>query len=307
MPTFLGGEAGVIVKSDTSSPLHCFLEDGDRVLSVSTGIPVGTPQEAGATVLKGPWGDAVMSARVSIVRAWVIAGAATVGLAAAGAALAGPGGGGGHAMGGGGHAAVGGGFHGGVARGGFYGGYRGGYRGGYYGGYRGGAWAARPYYGWHGYYGGWRGGWGCCGWGAWPWVGLGWAVATLPYGYSTLWWGGVPYYYANNYYYVWDSGAGQYQAVEPPSQSTAPPGSAGAPPASAASNTWTDLYAYPKAGQSTEQQAKDRDECHKWAVSQTGFDPAQPTQENQNDWAAKREGYLRAEGACLTARNYSVK
>jgi hypothetical protein len=132
---------------------------------------------------------------------------------------------------------------------------------------------------------------------------------VLPYGYTTLYWGGVPYYYANNYYYVWDSGAGQYEAVEPPqTQGTAPSRSAGVPPSSSpASNTWTDLYAYPKAGQSTEQQTKDRDECHKWAVAQTGFDPAQPTQDNQSDWASKREGYLRAEAACLTARNYSVK
>jgi hypothetical protein len=32
-------------------------------------------------------------------------------------------------------------------------------------------------------------------------------------------------------------------------------------------------FAYPKGGQSQEQQSKDRFECHQWAVSQVGFDP----------------------------------
>jgi hypothetical protein len=118
----------------------------------------------------------------------------------------------------------------------------------------------------------------------------------------------VPYYYANNNYYVWDSGAGQYQAVDLPAGAGGPANSSGARgPSTAQSNTWTDLYAYPKAGQSTQQQARDRDECHKWAVSQSGFDPTQPTHDTQDQWAARREGYLRAEGACLEARNYSVK
>lgn len=40
----------------------------------------------------------------------------------------------------------------------------------------------------------------------------------------------------------------------------------------------TGVYAYPQAGQSEQQQSRDRFECHQWAVSQTGFDPttAQP-------------------------------
>jgi len=35
----------------------------------------------------------------------------------------------------------------------------------------------------------------------------------------------------------------------------------------------SDLFIYPKKGQSEEQQSKDRFECHTWAVKQTGFDP----------------------------------
>lgn len=34
------------------------------------------------------------------------------------------------------------------------------------------------------------------------------------------------------------------------------------------------IFAYPSAGQSEEQQSRDRFECHQWSVSQTGFDPA---------------------------------
>jgi hypothetical protein len=138
---------------------------------------------------------------------------------------------------------------------------------------------------------------------------------VLPWGYETLWWEGIPYYYADNSYYVWDNSVGEYQAVEPPGNASDPSPTTGAEPvvpsdpqdASKPTDTWTDLYAYPKDGQSTEQQQRDRDECHKWASDQTGFDPTQSTQERQTEWASKREAYLRAEGACLTARNYSVK
>lgn len=36
----------------------------------------------------------------------------------------------------------------------------------------------------------------------------------------------------------------------------------------------TQVYFYPKAGQSTEQQSRDHYECYNWAVQQTGFDPS---------------------------------
>jgi Glycine zipper len=34
-----------------------------------------------------------------------------------------------------------------------------------------------------------------------------------------------------------------------------------------------DMYIYPSKGQSPEQQSRDRYECHRWAVQQTGVDP----------------------------------
>jgi hypothetical protein len=205
----------------------------------------------------------------------------------------GGGGGGGHAGGGGhfggaagGHAVAGG-------RPGAYGGY--GYRGGGYG-YRGG------YGGWHGgYYGGWRGGgWGCCGWGwGWPWgLGVGLYFATLPLYYQTYYWNGVPYYYADNTYYIYDPNARQYETVAPPDGLAAQNGgSAGGPPAG------TDLIAYPKNGQSSDQQAKDKFECHEWAAGQTGYDPTTGSAAPAN----KRTDYMRAQAACLEGRGYSVQ
>ena len=68
------------------------------------------------------------------------------------------------------------------------------------------------------------------------------------------------------------------------------------------------FFVYPRQGQSEAQQAKDRYECHIWAVGQIGWDPTQPTgvvpeaQINQ-----KRADYQRAMGACLDAREYTVK
>jgi len=39
--------------------------------------------------------------------------------------------------------------------------------------------------------------------------------------------------------------------------------------------TAQELYVYPLKKQSTEQQDRDRYDCHRWAVQQTGFDPSQ--------------------------------
>ncbi|HEY6923869.1 MAG TPA: glycine zipper domain-containing protein [Steroidobacteraceae bacterium] len=39
----------------------------------------------------------------------------------------------------------------------------------------------------------------------------------------------------------------------------------------------TSVYFYPAKGQSTEQQDRDKYECHTWAVQQSGFDPSAPS------------------------------
>jgi hypothetical protein len=175
---------------------------------------------------------------------------------------------------------VGGGFHGGYA---FHGGY--GFHPGF-GGFRGGF--------------GWRG--GCCWWG---WPGAFW-LGALPLYYSTWWWGGVPYYYAYDNYYLWNPSAGQYQLTTPPAGLVA--GGAPAPggQAPAAAGT-TDLFAYPKNGQTAEQQARDKQECRDWASSQTQSGSANAAGAIASAAPAGSEVYLRAEAACLEGRGYSVK
>ncbi len=78
----------------------------------------------------------------------------------------------------------------------------------------------------------------------------------------------------------------------------------GAPPAASAG----DVSIYPKNGQSAQQLAADRSECHTWAKAQTGFDPTQPGSAASPDEQAMRgHEYRRALTACLEARGYSVR
>jgi hypothetical protein len=68
------------------------------------------------------------------------------------------------------------------------------------------------------------------------------------------------------------------------------------------------FFVYPRKGQSEEQQAKDRYECHLWAVGQIGWDPTQPTDLVPEAQVNKKSSdYKRAMGACLDAREYTVK
>jgi opacity protein-like surface antigen len=89
----------------------------------------------------------------------------------------------------------------------------------------------------------------------------------------------------------------QYVATPQPSES------------SAASGAHADeLHVYSKNGQTQEQQWADRYECHKWAKTQSGFDPTQqaagaPSSES----ASRRDGYRRAMTACLEGRGYTVR
>ena len=258
------------------------------------------------------------------------------------------GGGGGHGGGGGGghggvgHFAGGGGAHFSAGHGAAYG-FRGGYgagwhggavsgwHGGYAAGYGHGYWAGghyygRPYWG-HPYWGGgwWGGYWWPRAYGGWGWP---WFYAALPIGYATYWWGGVPYYYTNGAYYVYDNDYDGYVATDPPplvgqggdatpppqgyqgappqgyqgapGSNYAPPGAGGSP---AGSTSPDNLFVYPKNGQSDQQTAQDKFECHKWAQGQTGFDPTQPASNSSGNPA----DYRRAMIACLEARGYTAK
>ncbi len=64
--------------------------------------------------------------------------------------------------------------------------------------------------------------------------------------------------------------AGCYPASYREVSQSVPGGAGGSPRASI-----TQVYFYPKAGQTTEQQSRDHYECYNWAVKQTGFEPSQ--------------------------------
>jgi len=151
------------------------------------------------------------------------------------------------------------------------------------------------FHGGHWYH--WRGG-AWVVWGA-P-VGL--FLPVLPLYFTTVWWNGLPYYYANDTYYVWDDDHQAYEVVAPPDGMESG-GSVQAPPETQSPPS-TELYLYPKSGQSAEQQARDRYECHRWAVGQTGFDP---TVSGSSAAPEQRMAYRNAQMACLQGRGYSVK
>lgn len=174
-----------------------------------------------------------------------------------------------------------------------YSGHVGGYGGGYHG-YSTGAY-------WHGGY--WNGGY-------WPraYYGLGftWFLPVLPLAYATYWYGGTPYYYANDVYYTWDPGYDGYVATDPPpavGQSGAAAvtdaqamGDQGAGPddmQGASGPSSGQVFMYPKNGQSEEQQSADKQACQQWAASQA--DPSHV------------EDFRRAMIACIEGRGYSAQ
>lgn len=62
------------------------------------------------------------------------------------------------------------------------------------------------------------------------------------------------------------------------------------------------MYVYPAAGQTSEQTAEDRYQCHVWAADQSGYDPTLGA--GKRDEA---ESYTRAFTACMEGRDYVVK
>jgi hypothetical protein len=126
-------------------------------------------------------------------------------------------------------------------------------------------------------------------------------VPALPGIYTTLRLGGVTFFYANDAYYVWRGADRGYEVVEPPAD-------VDSAQVTAAAGSTDKIFIYPKNGQSAEQQAKDRYECHQWGADQTGFDPTLNGGGVPADQAAaKGADYQRAMSACLEARGYTVR
>ena len=132
-------------------------------------------------------------------------------------------------------------------------------------------------------------------------LGYGLFFDTLPLSYSTLWWAGSPYYYANDNYYQWNGAASLYETVRPPVGLTRQV-------ATTQATENGDLFAYPKNGQANEQQATDRIECQRWAADQTGINSSKGNGAATTAASpTKRRDYLRAQSACLEGRGYSVE
>ena len=129
-------------------------------------------------------------------------------------------------------------------------------------------------------------------------------VSLPPPYYTTVWSGSVPYYYADDTYYRWMPDLNSYSVVAPPPHIE----QADAAQSGSATDLKPGVFVYPKNGQSNEQQAADRFDCHSWARKETGFDPTQagggvPADQN----SSKSSQYDRATSACLEARGYSIK
>lgn len=79
-------------------------------------------------------------------------------------------------------------------------------------------------------------------------------------------------------------------------------------PTTAPTSGHEDLIIYPKNGQTNDQQAADRYECHNWAKSKTKFDPTLPNGGLAvSEAEAARSAYNRAMTACLSGRGYEVR
>jgi hypothetical protein len=81
------------------------------------------------------------------------------------------------------------------------------------------------------------------------------------------------------------------------------PALAQSPTAGAASGSGSSSV-IPKNGQSPQQAWRDRYECSRWAVSQSGFDPSSTS--GASAGSAGEDGYQRAFTACLEGRGYTV-
>ena len=116
-------------------------------------------------------------------------------------------------------------------------------------------------------------------------------VTSLPGYYSSFWLGGTRYFYSDETYYVYEAERRGYVVAHSPYGDDDYNDSA----------LGDDLYVYPAQGQSEQQQADDRYQCHRWAVDQSNYDPL----DDEYD-ASRRADYRRAMTACLTGRGYTV-
>jgi hypothetical protein len=123
-------------------------------------------------------------------------------------------------------------------------------------------------------------------------------VDFLPNYYTSFWVGSTRYYYADDTYYTYEPARRGYVVSRSPYNDDDQSDES----ADSASNVDQDLYIYPSRGQSEQQQADDKYECHRWAADQAHYDPT----DSQFNAQSQTE-YKRAMTACLTGKGYSVR
>lgn len=119
-------------------------------------------------------------------------------------------------------------------------------------------------------------------------------VTYLPPYAREVWVGNALLFMVAGTYYQYLNDRQEYVVVNPPQANTAP---------QAEPSNGYDVIAYPAEGQTPPQVQQDRYECHRWAVEQSGFDPAAASYAPA---AYVADNYRRALGACLSGRGYSV-
>ncbi|WP_248806337.1 DUF6515 family protein [Pseudomonas sp. MWU13-2100] len=110
-----------------------------------------------------------------------------------------------------------------------------------------------------------------------------------------VWIGGSLFFLAAGAYYLYQEDTQDYVVVDPPA---AAPQVAPEP-----QGNGYDVVAYPANGQSPQQVQQDGEDCYRWAVQQSGFDPANVTYAPA---PAVVQAYRQAQGNCLSSRGYQV-
>jgi len=129
-------------------------------------------------------------------------------------------------------------------------------------------------------------------------------VPVIPPGFTTVVYGGIPYYYANDVYYAGAVAAPGYIVVAPPD--------GGAPKVvDIAPEARVGVEVAPLRGQDQVQLFNDRADCSREATASSGYDPTRP-------WSApgpaqpprpagSQVDYRSIEVQCLAARGYGVR
>ena len=102
------------------------------------------------------------------------------------------------------------------------------------------------------------------------------------------------------------AGSGATPAATGPATPAAPPAGSSSASSSSSAPGGTRVALAPRNGQTADQEARDRYECYRFAVTQSGFDPLRygaPSASNGEPQSA----YARAQAACFEARGYSVR